>query len=338
MNFFENHPLLDHNSFGLDVKAKYFIPIDNTKELPGILNFLKSKSAQILVLGEGSNILFTKDFNGAVLHMKIGGIHVVKEDDHYFWIKAGGGILWDKLVTNTLRADMAGLENLTMIPGTVGAAPVQNIGAYGTEISEVMEALEAFDLHTGEKTYFRNNACAFGYRDSIFKNELKGRYLITNVIFRLNKQPVFNLTYEPLRKRLMESGKKELTAHDISTAVKEIRSEKLPDPAITGNAGSFFKNPVIEKSQWDKLKRRHSNLPGHFLDENHVKIPAAWLIEQCGWKGRRSGHVGVHARQPLVLINTGGATGLEIVRLSEAIRSSVKADFGINLKPEVRIL
>jgi UDP-N-acetylmuramate dehydrogenase len=200
-----------------------------------------------------------------------------------------------------------------------------------------MEALEAYDLQTGEKKYFRNSACAFGYRDSIFKNELKGRYLITNVIFRLNKQAVFNLTYEPLRKKLLESGKKELTASDISAAVKEIRSEKLPDPAITGNAGSFFKNPVIEKSQWDNLKGRHSSLPGHFLDENHVKIPAAWLIEQCGWKGRRSGRAGVHTRQPLVLINTGGATGLEILRLSEAIRFSVKENFGINLIPEVRI-
>jgi len=338
MNHLKNHSLLTHNTFGIDVKAKYFIPVISTADLPAILDFIKANNSRVLVLGEGSNILFTKDFDGIILHMQIEGIHVVKENDEYYWVKAGGGIQWHELVMNTLRAGMTGLENLSMIPGTVGAAPVQNIGAYGAELRDVMEALEAYDLTTGEKKYFKNEECDFGYRDSIFKNELKGRFMITNVVFRLNKKPGFNLSYEPLRKKMFELGEHDLTADDICSAVMEIRQNKLPDPAITGNAGSFFKNPVVDKLFWDNLKKTHTSIPGHPVTDTHTKIPAAWLIEQCGWKGKRFGHVGVHDQQALVLINTGGASGTEILNLSKKIQSSVKDKFGIALSPEIRIL
>ncbi len=337
MNIQNNHSLKTHNTFGIDVTAKYFITIDDTDEIQEAINFLRANPSPVLVLGEGSNILFTKDFDGCIIHVRIGGVHVVKTDDRYYWIKAGGGVLWDDLVCDTLRAGMAGLENLSMIPGTVGAAPVQNIGAYGMELREVMEALEAYDLKSGEKKYFRNRECAFGYRDSIFKNELKGRYMITHVIFRLSRQPVFNLTYKPLRERLYASGKKEISADDIRDAVMKIRREKLPDPAETGNAGSFFKNPVVNKKTWEGLLKKHPDLPGHQVDESRVKIPAAWLIEQAGWKGKRTEHAAVHDRQPLVLINTGGAKGQEIVDLATPIRESVRDLFGIRLEPEVRI-
>ncbi len=338
MNIRENYSLKKHNTFGVDVKAKFFITIEDTGEIPEVIEFINETSSPVLVLGEGSNILFTRDFEGCVIHMRIGGIHVVRADDRYYWIKAGGGVLWDDLVENTLRAGMAGLENLSMIPGTAGAAPVQNIGAYGMELREVMEALEAFDLRTGEKRYFRNRECAFGYRDSIFKNELKGRYLITSVVIRLSKEPVFNLTYQPLRERLYELGKRALSADDIRNAVMEIRRKKLPDPTEAGNAGSFFKNPVVDKKTWEKLRKKHPDLPGHKTDRNMIKIPAAWLIELAGWKGRKTVRAGVHDRQPLVLVNTGGATGKEILELSEAIRSSVEKQFGISLIPEVRIM
>ena len=338
MDLLENHSLLTHNTFGVDVKAKFFIPVKSTADLPAILDFIQANDSRVLVLGEGSNILFTKDFDGTILHMRIEGIHVVKENDEYYWVKAGGGVQWHELVMNTLHAGMTGLENLPMIPGTVGAAPVQNIGAYGAELRDVMEALEAFDLTTGEKTYFKNEECEFGYRDSIFKNELKGRFLITNVVFRLNKNPRFNLSYEPLRKKMFELEEHDLTADDICSAVMEIRQNKLPDPAITGNAGSFFKNPVVDKLFWDNLKKTHASIPGHPVTDTHIKIPAAWLIEQCGWKGKRFGHTGVHDQQALVLINTGGASGTEILNLSKKIQSSVKDKFGISLKTEVRIL
>lgn len=338
MDVLENYSLFNHNTFGIDVKAKFFIPVASTTDLPAIIDFIKAHNSQVLILGEGSNILFTKDFDGTILHMRIGGIHVVKENDDYYWVKAGGGVQWHELVINTLRAGMSGLENLSMIPGTVGAAPVQNIGAYGAELREVMEALEAFDLTTGEKKYFKNEECAFGYRDSIFKNELKGRFLISNVVFRLNKNPIFNLSYEPLRKKILESGKNDLTAIDISNAVMKIRENKLPDHTSIGNAGSFFSNPIVDKSFWENLKKTYKSIPGHPATDTHVKIPAAWLIEQCGWKGKQIGNVGVHDQQPLVLINTGGASGTEIMKLSEKIQSSVNNKFGISLKPEVRIL
>ncbi len=338
MELLKNHSLLTHNTFGVDVKAKYFIPVISTADLPAILDFIQANDSRVLVLGEGSNILFTKDFDGIILHMQIEGIHVVKEDDEYYWVKAGGGIQWHELVMNTLQAGMTGLENLSLIPGTVGAAPVQNIGAYGAELRDVMEALEAFDLTTGEKIYFKNEECEFGYRDSIFKNELKGRFLITNVVFRLNKKPGFNLSYEPLRKKILKSGKGDLTADDISSAVMEIRRNKLPDPTITGNAGSFFKNPIVDNSFWENLRKTHTSIPGHPVTDTHVKIPAAWLIEQCGWKGKRFEHAGVHDQQALVLINTGSATGAEILSLSKKIQSSVKSKFGIALSPEIRIL
>jgi len=338
MNILENHSLLSYNTFGVDVKARYFIPVVSTSDLPAIIDFIHANNYRVIVLGEGSNILFTKDFDGIILQMQIGGIHVVKENDEYYWVKAGGGVKWHELVTNTLRAGMTGLENLSMIPGTVGAAPVQNIGAYGTEFREVMEALEAFMLETGEKKYFKNKECAFDYRDSIFKNELKDHFLISNVVFRLNKKPVFNLSYEPLKKKILESGKSDLTAIDISRAVMEIRQNKLPDPAITGNAGSFFKNPIVERSFWENLKNTYKLIPGHPATDTQMKIPAAWLIEQCGWKGKQVGNVGVHDQQPLVLINNGDANGTEIMNLSKKIQSSVKSKFGISLKPEVRIL
>ncbi len=338
MNFKENFSLKDRNTFGVEAKAKFFSEIESSGEIPEIIRFIQNNPAPVLVLGEGSNVLFTRDFDGYVLQVRIGGIHVTKTDDRFYWIKAGAGVKWDDLVKNTLRAGMAGLENLSMIPGTVGAAPVQNVGAYGVEIRETLEALEAYDLKTGEKRYFRNRECRFGYRDSIFKNKLKGRFLISSVVFRLNREPVFNLTYRPLREKLYARGQTEISADDIRETVMSIRREKLPDPAVTGNAGSFFKNPVIETDSWETLKKSYPDLPGHSGGEDKIKISAAWLIDRAGWKGKKRGRAAVHEQQPLVLVNTGGATGEEILELSKAVQDSVKRQFGIQLVPEVRIL
>ena len=326
------------NTFGLDVYAKHYIEVTSAQEISDLINSKQSPKGKTLVLGEGSNVLFTHDFNGTIIKVNIGGIHVVKEDTHNYWVKAGAGVIWQDLVESCIKANFGGIENLSLIPGTVGAAPIQNIGAYGVELKDSFEALEAVDLENGEKKYFKNTECNFGYRDSIFKNKFKDKFLITNVVLRLSKQPILNIEYGNIQNILHDSGKKELTIKDVSAAIIQIRKSKLPDPKKVGNAGSFFKNPSIPIDFFNALKKTYPDIPFYEQPKNMAKIPAAWLIEQCGFKGAKHKGAAVHINQPLVLINHNNAAGNDILELSKKIQAKVKSVYSINLEPEVRIV
>lgn len=338
MEFHSNYPLSAYNTFGVQVMARQFGIVSSTTEVEKLLESRKKGDLPLLVLGEGSNILFTKNYPGLVIKIGIDGIYVVREDDEYVWVKAGAGVHWHDLVDSCIEAGFGGIENLSLIPGSVGAAPVQNIGAYGVELCEVMEALEAYEITTGEKRYFRNSECRFGYRDSIFKHELKNQYIISNVILRLNKNPKFNLTYGALSAMLDAMGISRPTLRDVSDAVIRIRHSKLPDPRKIGSAGSFFQNPVISKDAFDALMKKYSQIPGFLQPDQTVKVPAGWLIEQCGWKGKRVGEAGVHTEQALVLVNYGNATGKEILEIARSIEAAVLKKFNIALTSEVNIL
>lgn len=338
MNIKNDFPLKKFNTFGLDVIAKYFIELASSEE---VVKFIKSGEFQTedkLILGGGSNLLFTKDYDGIVIKPTIGGIHVVREDEHHFWIKAGADIIWHDLVESCLKANFGGIENLSLIPGTVGAAPIQNIGAYGVELKDSFEALEAIDLKNGEKKYFKNHECNFAYRNSVFKNELKDKYLITNVVLRLAKEPVLNIGYGNIQKELETMGKTAFSIRDVSEAIINIRQSKLPDPEKVGNAGSFFKNPVISREKYQPLKTKYPDIPSYDQPGDLKKIPAAWLIDQCNLKGTIHKGAAVHTKQPLVLINHDHATGRDIVELSHIIQKKVKQKFGITLETEVSII
>lgn len=338
MQIFENYPLRDFNSFGVEANCRFFVEITSTEELKEILKDPFIKNNKLLPLGGGSNLLFTKDFNGTVLKVSIPGIHVVKEDDQYYWIKAGAGVIWHDLVLSCLQANFWGIENLALIPGTVGAAPIQNIGAYGREISQVLEGVEAYEISSGEKKIFSNKDCKFGYRESIFKKELKAKYIISQVALRLFKEPKIDVRYDGLEHQIKEMSPDEISVKTVAEAVIKIRNSKLPDPKKLGNAGSFFKNPIISSDRFQSLRKKHSNIPGYPIPGGDVKIPAAWLIEKAGWKGKKLGSAGVHKEQALVLVNHGGATGTEILQLAEKVRQTVKSLFGVILVPEVQIL
>lgn len=326
------------NTFGLKVMAKHYVELDSTEDAIKFIRSGKLNNERILVLGGGSNLLFTKDFDGIVVKVNVGGIHVVKEDAKHFWIKAGAGVVWHDLVENCIKANFGGIENLSLIPGTVGAAPIQNIGAYGVEIKDTFEALEAINLETGDKKYFQNHECNLGYRDSIFKNELKDKYLITNVVLRLAKHPILNTEYGKIQEVLHESDMEKLTIRDVSDAIIKIRESKLPDPEKVGNAGSFFKNPIIPIELFNAIKKSYPDMPSYEQPGNLIKIPAAWLIDQCQLKGMKHKGAAVHMDQPLVLTNQNNASGLDIVELSMKIQQKIKNKFGINLEPEVRII
>ena len=338
MHIEEHHPLKKHNTFGIDVKARYFAQVNSTQLLMKLLGHGVFRENEHLVLGDGSNILFTGDFDGLVVQMAIDGIHVVKEDDDYFWVKAGAGVSWHHLVTCCIKAGFGGLENLALIPGKVGAAPIQNIGAYGVEVKDYIEGVEAFEITTGKKRYFTNAECRFAYRDSIFKNTSKNQYIITNVAFRLTKKHTLHTSYGAIEETLADMKIDRPTIASVGEAVTRIRRSKLPDPAKIPNAGSFFKNPVVLQTTYQNLQKRFSDIPGYTVDENYVKIPAGWLIEQSGWKGKRIGNAGVHEKQSLVLVNMGGASGPDILRLSKKIAESVHQKFEIDLEPEVNII
>ena len=326
------------NTFGLDISAKYFIELNSTVEANEFINSNKLNKERTLILGGGSNLLFTQNFDGTVVKVNIGGIHVVKEDKNHFWIKAGAGVVWQDLVESCIKANFGGIENLSLIPGTVGAAPIQNIGAYGVEIKDTFEALEAIELETGKKRYFTIQDCNFGYRDSIFKKELKDKYLIINVVLRLTKQPVLSTQYGKIQEILQQSGKEKISIRDVSEAIIKIRESKLPDPEKVGNAGSFFKNPIIPNELLNALKKSYPEMPSYKQSENMVKIPAAWLIDQCHLKGMKHKGAAVHINQPLVLINQNNTSGHNIVELSMKIQQKIKNKFGITLEPEVRII
>jgi len=339
MQIRENISLKPYNTFGIDVHAQYFAEFRNVEELADLLEH-KTVVAQKnkLVLGGGSNVLLTKDVEGIVLKNEIEGIEVVKEDDLHIYVKAGAGVNWHQLVLHCVANGFAGIENLSLIPGNTGASPMQNIGAYGVEIKDVFYELEAFHLHDKELVKFGLHDCEFGYRESVFKRKHKGQFVITSVTFRLDKNPTFHTSYGAIQQELEVMGVKELSIQAISQAVINIRSSKLPNPKEVGNAGSFFKNPYVPISHFEQLQKQYPAMPSFPFNETHVKVPAGWLIEQCGWKGYRRGDAGCYPKQALVLVNYGGASGSEIFDLSEEILQSVKKKFAIELEREVNIL
>ncbi|KPK83432.1 MAG: hypothetical protein AMS27_12880 [Bacteroides sp. SM23_62_1] len=337
MKLFEDYSLKNHNSFKIDVKARYFAEADTITDL---IHFVKHKpltQLPLIILGEGSNVLFKSDYNGVIIHPIIRGIEVIHEDGKHVIVKAGAGENWDAFVEWAINRHYGGIENLSLIPGSVGACPVQNIGAYGVEVSEVIESVETIDMTDGELKLYSKPECNFGYRTSIFKNELKGDKIITSVLFRLSRSPVLKTDYGEIRKKLKKY--KDFDIRTLRTVIMEIRQEKLPDPAQIGNAGSFFKNPVITDEEFKKLVRIYPEIPGHPSDTpGQWKIPAAWLIEKCGWKDRCIGEAGTWSRQPLVLVNYGNSTGKQILELAESITRDVSEKFSIQLEKEVNVI
>lgn len=331
----KNKSLLSYNSFHIETQAENFVSITDAEQLKSILQ--EEAGKPVWVLGGGSNILFTKNVKGWVLKMDIRGIEEIKEDDLHVYVRAGAGENWHSFVLYTLGRNWAGLENLSLIPGCVGAAPIQNIGAYGVELKDVFYELEAYDRKNGKIYTFGLNDCAFGYRDSFFKSGEKNRYIILNVTFILNKIAVLNSSYGAIRAELEQMDIRTPSIRSVSQAVINIRRSKLPDPAEIGNAGSFFKNPVVDQSLFLTLSKAFPDIPAYPHEEGSVKLAAGWLIEQCGWKGYRKGDAGVHQRQSLVLVNYGHATGKEIFELGEAVAASVKKKFGISLEREVNV-
>ena len=337
MQIRENISLRPYNTFGLEAKARYFATFSHSDELQHALEAAGNNSA-LFVLGGGSNILLTKDVDALVLKNEIGGIAVVKEDEEHIYLKAGAGVNWHQLVMHCVDNNFAGMENLSLIPGSVGASPMQNIGAYGVEIKDVFFELEAFHIQDKVWKTFSLEECRFGYRESVFKRQHRGEFIITSVTFRLNKKPVFHISYGAIQQELDKMGVQDLSIQAVSQAVINIRTGKLPDPKEIGNAGSFFKNPQVVKTEFENLQKEHPAIPFFPFNDTHVKVPAGWLIEQCGWKGYRKGDAGCYSKQALVLVNYGKATGKEIYALSEEILQSVNKRFNITLEREVNIL
>jgi UDP-N-acetylmuramate dehydrogenase len=334
----ENHSLLPYNTFGIDVKSRYFAAFSDRNELAEFLTTSKYLTHEKLILGGGSNILFTKDFDGTVIKNNLTGIELVKEDENHFYVKAGAGENWHQFVLHCIEKGYAGIENMSLIPGNVGASPMQNIGAYGVEIKDVFVELEAMRIDTGEVETFSHVECNFGYRESVFKRELKGQHIIISVTYRLNKTPNLNTSYGAIEAELERLNVTEPDIRSVSAAVINIRSSKLPDPNKIGNAGSFFKNPVIDNLLYEKVKAEFPNVAAYPATATSTKLAAGWLIEQAGWKGKTFDNYGVHKNQALVLVNYGGASGNSIYDLSTEIKGSVKEKFGVDLEREVNIL
>lgn len=333
-----NVQLKPYNTFGISATALFFAEVKTIEELKNLLQNADFKNVKRLILGGGSNVLLTQDFDGIVVKMAIKGISLSKENATHVWLKAGAGVVWHELVMYAVENNYAGLENLSLIPGTVGAAPMQNIGAYGVEIKDVFEELEALEIATGKISVFTKEECNFGYRESVFKHEAKDKFVILNVTFKLNKEAVFHVEYGAIKETLAQMNVEALNIQAISQAVIHIRQSKLPNPAEIGNAGSFFKNPEIPKSQFEQIKIQYPTIPSYPINETTVKVPAGWLIEQTGWKGKRFGEVGVHSKQALVLVNYGKGEGKQIKTLSEEIKVSVLEKFGIQLSTEVNFI
>lgn len=377
MEILRNYNLENFNTFGVPAIADLFVEVKSESELEELLKKEEFKNNEKLFLGGGSNVLFTKDFAGIVILNKIKGIEIEKEDGEYVWVKAMSGEVWHDLVEFAVAKDYWGIENLSLIPGTVGAAPMQNIGAYGGELREIMESMEAIDIQTGKKRVFYNAECEFGYRDSIFKNKVKSKYFILSVTFKLSKKEKKNTEYKVLKEYIEQNNIDTSTSKNISDAVATIRRSKLPDPKVTGNAGSFFKNVFVDENKFKELQDMYREMPYfretlsseflpslklanfgegsgergninttsplaplHKMERGTIqyKIPAGWLIEQCGWKGKCVGRVGVHDKQALVIVNHGGATGAEIKNLAEQVIDSVYTKFGLKLVPEVNLI
>jgi len=336
MQLIENFSLKAYNTFKVACIARYFSCFENEEQLQDSLDMLNMKN--LLILGGGSNILFTKNFDGLVLKNECKGVAVVHEDVDFVYVKAGGGENWHRFVQYCVGRGWGGLENLSLIPGNVGAAPIQNIGAYGVEVKDTLWSVEAFDIHERKIKNFTNADCKFEYRDSVFKSKYKNQFAILNVIFQLRKSPVFSTNYGAITKELEQMQIKQLSVKAIADAVINIRRSKLPDPTILGSAGSFFKNPIAEIDICQNLKNKFPDIVVFPAGENKMKLSAGWLIEQCGWKGMRRGDAGCFDKQALVLVNYGTASGDDIMNLSMDIEASVLKKFGIRLEREVNIL
>ena len=362
IEIFKNYDLTILNTFGIKASARFFCEIKNEEDVKELFSTIEFKENERLFIGGGSNILFTKDFGGIIILNRLKGIEIINEDDENVFVKSMGGEWWNDLVNFSVDHEYWGIENLSLVPGTVGATPVQNIGAYGVELKDCLENVEAYEIQTGSKKIFSNSECEFGYRDSVFKSKLKGQYFISAIVLKLGKKENKNVRYKALQEYLDKNHIEVKSVKDISNAVCEIRRSKLPDPKILGNAGSFFKNVYVEKSKLEELKKMYPEIP--YFEEDRtsppapllskergsstnveqgevdviIKIPAGWLIEQCDWKGKRIGNVGVHDKQALVLVNHGGATGEEIKNLAFEIIDSVYKKFGLKLTPEVNFI
>jgi UDP-N-acetylmuramate dehydrogenase len=345
MTIRENISLKNFNTFGIDASTRYYAEVTSLEEIKETLSDSKLQMSQKVILGGGSNLLFTKDYDGLVIKNNLKGIEVVNQDEEHFYVRSAAGEVWHEFVMHCIENNYAGLENLSLIPGNVGASPMQNIGAYGVEIKDSFHELQAFHINDKALHVFTNNDCKFGYRESVFKRDLKDQFIITSVTFKLKKVPILNTSYGAIEKELDAMGVTSPTIQSVSKAVCNIRSSKLPDPKVIGNAGSFFKNPVINAKKHKELKAKFPDLISYTAafspdgkSGEEYKLAAGWLIEQCGWKGKTIGDAGVHKLQALVLVNYGNAKGSEIYDLSTKILESVKKKFGVDLEREVNII
>lgn len=332
----QNKSLKPYNTFGIDVKAKTFISVSSEGDLKKILR--KTYASELFVLGGGSNMLLTKNLDKTVVQIALKGKEVVEEQENTVIVSAKAGENWHEFVCWCLKNNFGGVENLSLIPGNVGTAPVQNIGAYGVELKDVFVSCEAMNIQTLETRIFSKEDCAFGYRNSVFKNELKNQFIITKVIFKLSKtQHQLHTSYGAIQNEFTLANITKPSIQDVANAVIKIRQEKLPDPKVLGNSGSFFKNPILTKSEFEEIQKKHPEIPFYSLDNELVKIPAGWLIDQAGFKGYREGDAGVHKNQALVLVNYGNATGMEILHLAKKIQAKIRTSYGIVLEFEVNV-
>ena len=337
MEIKSRYPLKKYNTFGISAYAKEFVSVSSTAELAGVLK--ENKGKELFILGGGSNMLLTQDIDAIVIHINLKGKETISKDESYAYVKAMAGENWHEFVLFCIDNNYGGLENLSLIPGNVGTTPIQNIGAYGTEIKDTFVSCEAMDIATQQMVTFTKEECRFAYRESIFKGELKGKYIITSVTFRLTtNNHKINTSYGDIAAELTKNGISVPTIKDVSNAVTAIRQSKLPNPAELGNSGSFFKNPIITAEEFKKVQLQHPQMPHYVVSDTEVKVPAGWLIEQSGFKGKRFGDAGVHKNQALVLVNYGNATGKELLDLSKKIQKTVYANYGINIEAEVNII
>ena len=332
----ENYSLKAYNTFGIEAKADYFFQFDTVDEIQSFLKVHPLNNIAFHILGGGSNILFAGDYEGIIIHPNIKGIEIVEENEDSVLVKAGANEDWDEFVAWAVTREYGGIENLSHIPGVVGAVPVQNIGAYGVEACQVIEKLDAISIESNKQVEFKNFHCEFDYRNSVFKKEYKNLFIITHVYFRLSKKPKFNLEYGAIQTELKNYS--EVSLKNIREVIIKIRESKLPDPKVIGNAGSFFKNPIVETRFAEKLLAKFPDCPNYELDNTNIKLAAGWMIEQCGWKGKQVGQAGVHKDQALVLVNLGNAKGVEVLQLANDIKKSVLFKYGVKLEMEVNAI
>lgn len=337
MKDLHDYSLLAHNTFGIDARCRRFIEYSSVDEALEIPDMLTAEDYPLLIIGSGSNLLLTQDYPATVVHSAIKGIEVVRETEDSVWIECGSGELFDDVVSYCVDHGYYGMENLSLIPGEVGASAVQNIGAYGAEAKDLIYYIDAVEIDPCRRVLIYSDHCEYGYRQSKFKQDWKDSFLIVSVTYRLSKHFRPSLDYGNIRASLEQKGISEPTAHQLRDTIIEIRQAKLPDPAVQGNAGSFFMNPIVDREKYEQLAARYPGMPHYTVDDAHEKIPAGWMIDQCGWKGKNLGRAGVHDKQALVLVNLGGATGNDIVRLCQKIQQDVKQKFDIEIYPEVNI-